>query len=446
MLDIKLIREKPDLVRKNLEKRQDPKLLSNLDELVQADIEWRNLKQQNDDLRHERNQISQQINQSKKQGTSIAQLLEKAKQLPQKIKGNDENIRDLEKKIKQLLYQIPNLLDSSVPFGKDDSNNKVVRSSGKPKKPAFPLKHHGALAKELGVADFENAVKISGTGFFFLLGDLALLDLALQRFTVDLLLKKGFTLVYPPALMNRKAYEAVVSLSDFEDVMYKIENEDLYLIATSEHPLVSRFLGHTFREEELPQTFVGISPCFRREVGKHGLDERGFFRVHQFNKVEQIVLCKSKESPQFFEKIVKNAEEVLQKLKIPYRVTNVCTGDIGIIASKKFDVDGWSPRESRYIELMSCSNCTDYQSRRLNAKYFDSKGEKQLVHTLNATMLATARFLRIFIENHQTKKGSIKIPSPLWKYMNNKKEIFSPKMKKPRKKRVFSKKKRKRKK
>jgi seryl-tRNA synthetase len=423
VLDIHLIRENPSLVRENLARRNDDSVLARFDELVQADVEWRKRKQENDVFRHERNSVSQEINAAKKQGKPVESLLEKAKQLPQKIKENDERIKELEEQIHSLLFQLPNLLDSSVPVGKDESENQEKRKWGKALKPSFELKHHSELARELELADFENAVKISGTGFFFLLGDLALLDLALQRFAVDLLLKKGFILVQPPLLMNRKSYETVVSLADFENVMYKIENEDLYLIATSEHPLVSRFLNHTFRAEELPLQFAGVSPCFRREIGKHGLDERGFFRVHQFNKIEQIVFCKPEESPVFFEKMGKNSQAVLEALQIPYRVVNVCTGDMGVIANKKFDFEGWSPREGKFIELMSLSNCTDYQARRLNCKFVDKDGERKLVHTLNDTMIATTRFLRIAIENWQTKEGIIKIPKPLWSYMNGKKEI-----------------------
>lgn len=423
MLDIRLIRENPQSVRENLERRNNPELLLQLDELVEADSEWRKRKQENDVFRHERNSISQDINQAKKQGQPVDSLLEKARQLPQKIKENDERIKELELRIHDLLLQLPNLLDASVPFGKDETENVEIRKKGKTAKPSFELKHHGELARVLGLADFENAVKISGTGFFFLLGDLALLDLALQRHAIDLLLKKGFVLVQPPLLMNREAYETVVSLAEFENVMYKIENQDLYLIATAEHPLVSRFMNHTFQFAELPLKFAGVSPCFRREIGKHGLEERGFFRVHQFNKVEQIVFCEPGEGPKLFEELAKNAEQFLDSLGIPYRTVNVCTGDMGILASKKFDVEGWSPREGKFIELMSCSNCTDYQARRANTKFLDSDGERKLVHTLNSTMVASTRFLRIALENWQTKDGKIKIPKPLWKYMNGKKEI-----------------------
>ena len=290
-------------------------------------------------------------------------------------------------------------------------------------KPSFEIVHHGELAKRLDLADFDNAVKISGTGFFFLKGDLALLDLALQRFGIDLLLKKGFTLIQPPFLMNRKAYEGVTDLSDFEKVMYKLDGEDSYLIATAEHPMAAMYKNEILDETMLPIRFAGVSACFRKEIGKHGLDERGFFRVHQFNKVEQFVFCKPEDSAKEFELLEKNSQEFFEKLGIPFAVTNICTGDIGIIASKKYDLNGWSPREQKYIELGSCSNCTSYQAVRLNIKYRKKDGEKDFVHTLNNTMVPTSRTLRVLLETYQTKQGTIKIPKALQPYMNGLKEI-----------------------
>ncbi len=437
MLDIRLIREKPDFVRANLARRLDDQVLEWFDELVQKDAEWRRLKSENDSLRQKRNSISQLINDAKKAGQSISSLLADAKSLPDQIKQNDVRIVELEERNRWLLMRIPNLLDEAVPYGKDSSENVPVKTWGKPIVPKFEVVHHGALAKRLGVADFDNAVKVAGSGFFYLLGDLALLDLALQRFAIDLLLKKGFVLVQPPYLLNREAYQTMVSLSDFEEVMYKMDGADQYLIATAEHPLGARFLDHTFSEDELPVLMAGVSACFRKEIGKHGLDERGFFRVHQFNKVEQVVFCKPGDSPKYFELIRRNAEELLEALEIPYRTVLICTGDMGIIASKKYDIEGWSPREQKYFELMSCSNCTDYQAHRLNAKFTNSNTrEREFVHSLNNTMLATTRFLRCLIENCQTAEGTIKIPKALWKYMNNKKEIRLPKAKVPAKKKV----------
>lgn len=412
------------MVRSNLARRHDPSMIALFDELIQKDSAWRTAKGENDSLRRERNQISEKINSAKKQGQSIEPLLLQAKALPGRIKENDLQIAELEKRIHELLFSIPNLLDESVPYGKDSSENVPVKHWGVVKKPSFEIIHHGELAVRLGVADFESAVRVSGAGFFYLLGDLALLDLALQRFAIDLLLKKGFVLVQPPFLVRRSAYETMVSLSDFEDVMYPIGGSDQYLVATAEHPLGARFLDHTFDESALPLKMAGVSACFRKEIGKHGLDERGFFRVHQFNKVEQFVFCKPVDSPKVLEELRRNSEQLLELLGIPYRTVQICTGDMGIIASKKYDIEGWSPREQKYFELMSASNCTDYQAHRLNCRFVNSKtNEREFVHSLNNTMLATTRFLRCLIENCQTKEGTIKIPKALWKYMNGKKEI-----------------------
>lgn len=414
MLDINLVREDPNLVEESLKKRQDREKISWLKALLEKDKQWRALKQDVDKLRQKRNQLSKEFRKEN---------LEEAKEVAAKIKEKETQMAALQGKVNYYLLRLPNILHDSVPQGKDDSENVVVRKWGKPKKPAFEVKHHGQLAASLGLADFERAVKISGNGFFFLKGELALLDIALQRLSIDLLAKQGFTLVQPPLLMRRKPYEGVTDLADFEDVMYKVEGEDLYLIATSEHPMAAMYQGEILDEKSLPITLAGISPCFRREVGKHGLDERGFFRVHQFNKIEQFVFCRPSESWKWHEKLLKNAESLLKKLEIPYNVTNICTGDIGAVAAKKYDVNGWSPREKKYFELMSCANCTAYQAARLGIKFRTKTGVKEFVHTLNSTMAATTRTLRCIIENYQTKKGTIKVPKALQKYMSGVKEI-----------------------
>ncbi|MCX6804364.1 MAG: serine--tRNA ligase [Candidatus Diapherotrites archaeon] len=425
MIDPKVIRDNPKSVKDNLSKRQDAKLMPLFDKWVTQDKEWRILKSEVDDLRAKRNTITEEIKIAKAKGSDTKKLLEKAKTLPALIKSNEEKLKQLEEDNKALIMRLPNILHDSVPFGKDESENVSVKTWGNAKKPDFVLKHHGELAKELGVAEFDRAVKIAGAGFFYLKGDLALLDLALQRLAIDILIEKGFTLIQPPLMMNHKAYSGVTDLGDFETVMYKIEGEDLYMIATSEHPLVSMYMDEVLEEKDLavPVRFVGMSPCFRKEIGKHGLDERGFFRVHQFNKIEQVVLCKPEHSWKEFESISKNQEVLFQKLEIPYRIVNVCTGDMGIVAAKKFDLEGWSPREGKYIELGSCSNCTSYQAVRLNIKYKKKDGTKEYVHTLNNTMVPTTRTLRVLIENYQTKEGTIKIPKALQQYMNGKTEI-----------------------
>jgi len=325
--------------------------------------------------------------------------------------------------------RLPNILHSSVPKGKDDSENKTVRTWGKKPKFKFELKSHGELIESLGLADFDNAAKVSGNGFYYLLGDIALLDMALQRFAIDILIKKGYILVQPPLMLRRKPYEGVTDLNDFETMMYKIDKEDLYLIATSEHPIGARYMNKILDEEMLPEKFVGISPCFRKEIGSHGIDTKGLFRIHQFNKVEQFIFCKPEDSWKFHEELIKNAEELFKKLKLPYRIVNICTGDIGTVAAKKYDIELFMPRENKYREVVSCSNCTSYQAVRLNVKY-RKDNEKEYVHTLNSTAIATSRTIRAIIENYQQKDGSIKVPLALMPYMNGIKVIGKKSIKK----------------
>jgi len=425
MIDPKVIRENYPEVRQNLEKRRDASIIEKLDKWITQDKEWRTLKQEVDDLRGKRNTITDEIKMAKGKGADIAPLLEKAKNLPTEIKQKEIRLTELEIENKELVMRIPNTLHESVPFGKDSEENVPIKHWGTITKPTFELKHHGELAKNLGIADFDRAVKIAGEGFYYLKGDLAMLDLALQRLALEILMEKGFTPIQPPLMMNRKAYSGVTDLGDFETVMYKIDGEDHYMIATSEHPMVSMHMDETFEEKDLstPIRYAGMSPCFRKEIGKHGLDERGFFRVHQFNKIEQVILCKPEDSWKEFDSISKNQEIFFQKLEIPYRVVNVCTGDMGVVAAKKYDLEGYSPREQKYIELGSCSNCTAYQAVRLNIKYKKADGTKEYVHTLNNTMVPTTRTLRVLIENYQTAEGTIRIPKVLQQYMNGKTEI-----------------------
>ena len=292
---------------------------------------------------------------------------------------------------------------------------KMSRSGGlDPRTFNFELKNHG-LAADNNWADFERATKTSGAGFYFLKGSLVLLDLALQRFSLDTLMKKGYTPVIPPYMINRKSYEEVTDLDDFEKVMYKIEDNDAYLIATSEHPMAAMYQDEIFEEKELPLRLAGLSPCFRREIGSHGLDTKGLFRVHQFHKVEQFVYCHPDISWEIHEELCKNAEEIFQKLEIPYRVVNICTGDIGTVAAKKYDIEAWMPRENEYREVVSCSNCTTYQAVRLNIRVRDKADfeSKQFVHTLNSTAVATFRTMRAILENFQQEDGSVEIPKVL---------------------------------
>lgn len=423
MLELKFIRENPDLVRKSLEKRKDNEKIAWLDDLIKKDIHYRKLLTEVEKLRHSRNNIAQEINKLKKQGKDIAEKVNEARKLPSVIKEKEDTLLKIRKKINFYLMRLPNILHKSVPYGKDETENKVVRKFGKTPRFTFKLRSHGDLLQSLGLADFETASKVSGKGFNYLFNEIALMDLALQRFAIDFLKKKKkYNLVEVPLMLRRKPYEGVTDLADFETMMYKVENEDLYLIATSEHSLAALFINKIFDEKQLPVKLVGVSPCFRKEIGSHGVDERGLFRVHQFNKVEQFIVCDPKDSWKYHEELIKNAEELHKKLKLPYRITNICTGDIGIVAAKKYDLEVYMPREKQYKEVVSCSNCTSYQAVRLNVK-LRKKKQKEYVHTLNSTAIATGRTLRAIIENNQQKDGSIKVPTALQPYMNRIKVI-----------------------
>jgi len=419
MLDIKFIREHPDIVRKDLQKRNEKEKLEWLDDLLKYDVEYRKSLQENQKLRQRRNEITDEINKLKRQGEDIKGKIKEAKELPENIKQSDERIEELKNKIEYYLMRIPNILHDSVPVGKDANGNAVVKTWGEKPKFSFELKPHGELLQELGLADFEKAAEVSGHGFYYLMGDIARLEMALVNFAVDSLAKKGYTLVEPPLMLRRKPYEGVTDLKDFETMMYKVDGEDLLLIATSEHPIAAMFMDESLDEKKLPIKLVGYSPCFRKELGSHSIDTKGLFRVHHFNKVEQFIFCKPEDSWKFHDELLSNGEELFQQLKIPYRVVNICTGDIGIVAAKKYDIEAWFPRENLYREVISCSNCTSYQATRLNIKY--RKGEeKEYVHTLNSTAIATGRAIRAIVENYQQKDGTIKIPQVLQKYMGKK--------------------------
>jgi seryl-tRNA synthetase len=419
MLDIKLIRESPDLVRSNLEKRGNPENLKMLDELIATDKQWRlNLTKLNE-LRHQRKQVTIEIAKLKKSGNDASSHMEKAKAVDVETTGVEKQVGLEEEKTRNYLMRLPNLLDESVPFGKDENDNVQVKTWGEIPKFTFPIKNHIDLALDLDLIDMERAGKISGSRFFFLKGQLALLDMALMHFAIHELTKKGYTPILPPYLMKKEAYEGVTALADFADVLYKIEGEDLYLIATSEHPMAAMLMNEVLKEQDMPLKLAGMSTCFRKEAGAHGKDTRGIFRTHQFNKIEQFIFCKPEDSQKLHEELLQNAEDLLQKIGLPYRVVNVCTGDIGTVAAKKYDVEAWMPAQNGYREVVSCSNCTDYQARRLGIRYREKEGAptKGVLHTLNSTAIATGRTIVAILENNQQEDGTINVPKPLQKYM-----------------------------
>ncbi len=425
MLDIKLIRENPDLVKSNLEKRGNPENLVMLDDLIATDKQWRlNLTSLND-LRHDRKQVTIEIAKLKKSGGDASSQVEKAKAIDAQITGIEKQVVMEEEKEHALLLRLPNLLDETVPFGKDEHDNVQVKTWGEIPTFSFPIKNHIDLATDLGLIDMERAGKISGSRFFFLKNQLALLDLALMSFGMHELSKKGYTAVEPPYMMKKEAYEGVTALGDFVDVLYKIEGEDLYMIATSEHPMAAMIMNEVLKEQDMPLKLAGLSTCFRKEAGAHGKDTRGIFRTHQFNKIEQFIFCKPEDSVKLHEELLANAEDLLQKLGLPYRVVNVCTGDIGTVAAKKYDIEAWMPAQNGYREVVSCSNCTDYQARRLGIRYREKEGAapKGFLHTLNSTAIATGRTIVALLENNQLEDGSIKVPKALQKYMDDVEKI-----------------------
>lgn len=422
MLDINFIREHKEDVKNNLKKRgdrYDPKVI---DELVDYDKEWRELKGKVDDLRHGRNELTLQITKLSKEKKDISKLIAKAKGLPDEIKRNEERVSELRKKIDSILLNIPNMLDKSVPVGEGDKENKVVKLFGKKKKSKFKLLSHVDLVEKNDWVDLERAAKISGARWYFLKGELALLEQALVRYGIDFMLKKKFRLIVPPFFMNRKSYEGVVDLGTFGEMLYKVEGEDLYAIATSEHPITAMFMNEIFSEKDLPVKIFGYSTNFRKEAGAHGKDTKGIFRVHQFNKVEQLVFCKPENSWKLHEELIKNAIQFFKGLGLHFRQVNICSGEIGNIAAKKYDLEVWCPVQEAYREVVSCSNCTSYQAASLGIKYNTKDGNKY-IHTLNSTLVATSRALVVILENYQQKDGSVVVPKVLRKYMNGVKVI-----------------------
>jgi len=425
MLDIKLIRENPMLVKNNLEKRGNPQTVQMLDDLIAVDKEWRFDLTKLNELRHQRKQVTIEIAKLKKAGREADSEVERAQDIDEKITLLEKEVTQQEQKTHDYLMQLPNLLDESVPLGKDSNDNVQVRTWGTAPTFNFPIKNHIDLALALDQIDMERAGKISGARFFYLKNQVAQLDMALMRFAIEELTKKGYTPIVPPYLMNHEAYEGVTALGDFADVLYKVENEDLYLIATSEHPMAAMYMNEVLKEQDMPLKLAGISTCFRKEAGAHGKDTRGIFRTHQFNKIEQFIFCKPEDATKLHEELLQNAEELLQKLELPYRVVNVCTGDIGTVAAKKYDIEAWMPAQNGYREVVSCSNCTDYQGRRLGTRYREKEGAptKGFVHTLNSTAVATGRTIVAILENNQQEDGTIKIPIVLRKYMGDKEKI-----------------------
>lgn len=419
MLDIRFVRENSEAVKKDLEKRGDFDKVAWVDDVLAYDKEWRRLLTEANTLRKRRNEITEEVARLKKEGKDAAEKVKEAEAIPERIKRLEEEVQNCKEKVDQILLRLPNIMSDTVPFGKDDNDNVEVRTWGEIPRFPFKPKDHIDLSLELDLIDLERAAKVAGARFYYLKNKLVQLNYALIKYALDFAEKKGFTLLQPPYTIKREAIGGAVALSDFEDMIYKVEGEDLYLIATAEHAIVAMHMDEILDGKSLPLKYSGISPCFRKEAGAHGRDTKGIFRVHQFEKVEQFIFCRPEDSWKEHERLISNAEEFFQQLDLPYRIVNVCSGDLGTVAAKKYDLEVWLPGQNKYREAVSCSNCTSYQAVRSRIRYRDKSNEPtNYVHTLNSTLVATERALIAILENHQQEDGSIQIPEALVPYMN----------------------------
>ncbi len=413
MLDIKLFRENPDIIKESEKKRfKDPSVV---DKVIEFDKKWRERLDEIQKLKHEKNEISSKIAKLKREGESAEELIIKASKVDENLFGLDREVQFLKNERDEQRYKVGNIVEEEVPVSPTEEGNEIVRKVGKIRDFDFDLKGHADLI--LRFADLEKASKISGARTYYLKGDMVLLNLGLINFVLDKLIKKKFLPMWTPFFMSGKSMKGAAELSDFEETLYKLEGEDTYLIATSEQPLVSFHSGEVLEEKKLPLKYCGVSTCFRKEAGSHGKDTKGIFRVHQFEKVEQFVFCKVDQSWNSFEELIKNMEEIYQEVELPYRIVNIVSGELNDNAAKKFDLEAWFPAQGKYRELGSCSNCTDFQARKLNIKFGRYGGKKEFVHTLNSTAIATERTIACILENYQQKDGSIIVPKVLRKFV-----------------------------
>ncbi|MCK5023550.1 MAG: serine--tRNA ligase [Candidatus Aenigmarchaeota archaeon] len=439
MLDMQLFRENSEIVRDSEKKRfKDPKTV---DKVIEYDKKWRDVLKEVEKLKHKRNVVSREIAELKKAKKNANKKIKEMKKVNSDIEKNDKKANECLKKRDSYRYKVGNILHKDVNTGNTEVENKFIRAYGKPDvmlkdmeafrrdtrgklsfEPAkFKPISHVDLIEKLDIADTLKASKLSGARFYYLKNELVMLNLALIRFAMDEVAKKGFTPMWTPFMLNKEAMTGAAELGDFEEQLYKIQDEDLFLIATAEQTLATYHMNEIFQEKDLPKTYVGFSTNFRKEAGSHGKDTKGIFRVHQFDKVEQFVFCKPENSEKWFHKLICNAEDLYKKLELPYRVVSVCSGEMNDNASIKYDIEAWMPAQGKFREVVSCSNCTDYQPRKLNVKVDRTGGKREVVHTLNSTALATERTIVAILENYQQKDGSIKIPKALVKYTGFKK-------------------------
>ena len=425
MLDIKLVRENPELVKENIRKKfQDSKLVL-VDEVVALDTEYRTIRKKADDLRAKRNSDSKQIGMLLKEGKKAeAQAVkEGVANIGKEIADIEIREVELEEEIRKRMLVIPNIIDASVPIGKDDSENVEIEQFGTKREIDFEIPYHTDIMEKLNGIDLDSARKTSGNGFYYLTGDIARLHSAILSYARDFMIDKGFTYVIPPFMIRSDVVTGVMSFAEMENMMYKIEGEDLYLIGTSEHSMIGKFIDTINPEENLPYTLTSYSPCFRKEIGAHGIEEKGVYRIHQFEKQEMIVVCKPEESMEWFDKLWQNTVDLFRSLDIPVRTLECCSGDLADLKVKSVDVEAWSPKQKKYFEVGSCSNLGDAQARRLEIRVRDKDGNKYFAHTLNNTVVAPPRMLIAFLENNLNADGSVNIPAALVPYMRKEKLI-----------------------
>ena len=430
MLDIKFIRENPNIVKENIKKKFQDEKLPLVDEVIELDSQRRANIQEADQLRSDRNRLSKQVGmlmgQAKKDPSKLAEAEAVKKQVTdeaERLAALEKLEAELDEKVHHIMLQIPQIIDPSVPIGPDESANVEVQRFGEAKVPDFPIPYHTDIMESFDGIDMDAAGRVSGSGFYYLLGDIARLHEAVLAYGRDFMISKGFTYCIPPFMIHGNVVEGVMSQTDMDAMMYKIEGEDLYLIGTSEHSMIGRFIDQIIPSDKLPQTLTSYSPCFRKEKGSHGIEERGVYRIHQFEKQEMIVVCKPEESKDWYEKLWNFSVELFRSMDIPVRQLECCSGDLADLKVKSCDIEAWSPRQQKYFEVCSCSNLGDAQARRLRIRYKDENGKMQLCHTLNNTCVAPPRMLIAFLENNLQADGTVKIPEVLWPYMGGTKVL-----------------------
>ena len=421
MLDLKFVRENPEIVKQNIKNKFQEHKLALVDEVIALDLENRNAKQEADNLRYERNTISKQIGGFMSQGKKeeALELKNKVTEQSDRLKALEERETELNEKITQIMMTIPNIIDPSVPIGKDDSENVEVMRYGEPVVPDFDIPYHIDIMESFNGIDLDSARRVAGNGFYYLMGDIARLHSAIISYARDFMIDRGFTYCIPPFMIRSEVVTGVMSFAEMDAMMYKIDGEDLYLIGTSEHSMIGKFIDTIIPEDKLPHTLTSYSPCFRKEKGAHGLEERGVYRIHQFEKQEMIVVCKPEDSMMWYEKLWQNTVDLFRTLDIPVRTLECCSGDLADLKVKSVDVEAWSPRQQKYFEVGSCSNLGDAQARRLKIRVV-GEDSKYFAHTLNNTVVAPPRMLIAFLENNLNVDGSVNIPAALQPYMGGK--------------------------